>query len=543
MYYQMKIDFTPEEILEYLRKSQSDDPLMTVEEVLERHETILDEWAEKHLGGKVPENNKFREVISAETLKERPEINKILRLIESPKYKAIQVVDPQRLTRGDLEDIGKLMNILKYTDTAVITPERIYNLRDEYDWDALKRELERGNDYLKYTKKILARGRLVSVSQGNYMGSTPPYGFNKIYVMDGKKRCPTLEENPEEANIVRMIFDMYVNQNMGRTLICHRLDELGIKPPKESQWSPTTIREMFRNVHYIGKVRWNWRQTVKVVENSEVIKKRPTASLDECLVYEGRHDGIVPQELFDAAQAKLGRNHRAPSRVKIRNPFASIMYCRKCGKAMVLKHYRDKNGNDKCAPRIMCSDQTRCGSGSCTLDELIDKVAAVLKQCIEDFKVRIENNEGDSIKLHANLIKTLEKKKKELQAKELKQWEMQSDPDEAKRMPEEIFKKLNAKLLQEKEEIQQALCKAYESMPEPVDYEEKVDLFTAALDALTDPNKDIETKNMLLKECIERIDFFKEKPERLMSKGRGVFPMTKSNWTQPDIELDVKLMV
>ena len=112
--------FTPEEVIEYLRKSQSDDPLMTVEEVLQKHETILDEWAIKNLGGKVPEKNKFREVVSGETLKGRPEINKVLRLIESPKYKAVSVVEPQRLTRGDLEDIGRLMKLLKHTNTFVI---------------------------------------------------------------------------------------------------------------------------------------------------------------------------------------------------------------------------------------------------------------------------------------------------------------------------------------------------------------------------------------------------------------------------------------
>ena len=89
------IELTPEEVLDYLRKSQSDDPLLTVEEVLSKHEAILDEWAEKHLGGKVPEQNKFREVVSGETIKERPEINKLLRLIESPKYKAVKIVEPQ----------------------------------------------------------------------------------------------------------------------------------------------------------------------------------------------------------------------------------------------------------------------------------------------------------------------------------------------------------------------------------------------------------------------------------------------------------------
>lgn len=39
--------FNPDEILVYLRKSRSDDPALTVEEVLLKHETILDDWTEK----------------------------------------------------------------------------------------------------------------------------------------------------------------------------------------------------------------------------------------------------------------------------------------------------------------------------------------------------------------------------------------------------------------------------------------------------------------------------------------------------------------
>ena len=543
MYFNNKplLELTPEEVLDYLRKSQSDDPLLTVEEVLAKHESILDEWAEKYLGGKVPEENKFREVVSGETIKERPEINKVLRLIESPKYKAVKIVEPQRLTRGDLEDIGRLMKLLKHTNTLVITPERIYDLRDEYDWNAFEAELKRGNDYLNYYKKIQKRGKEVSVRAGNYIFSVPPYGFDKIKVKDGKKDCPTLIENPEEANVVRMIFDMYVNKGMGRNLISCRLDELGIKPPKGESWSPTTIKEMLRNVHYIGKVKWNWRPVVTIVEDSQFKKTRPQRNVEEFIVYEGRHDGIVSQELFDKAQERIGRNHRATSRVKLRNPFASILSCRDCGKSMVLKYFRDKQGNEKCEPRIMCSDQTRCGKGSCTFQELIDHVCEILEQCIEDFEIRLQNNEGDSIKLHVQLIKNLEKKMKDLQSKELSQWEQQSHPDPSQRMPSEIFKQLNEKLLKEKEDVRQALCNAYESQPEPIDYEEKVKTFRETLAALKDPEKDVVLKNELLKSCFEKIEFHKDKPERLMSKGRGTFPMTKSNWTNPPIELTVKL--
>ena len=536
--------FKPEEILDYLRKSQSDDPLLTVEEVLQKHENILDEWAERHLGAKVPEENKFREVVSGETIKERPEINKVLRLIESPRYKAVKVVEPQRLTRGDLEDIGRLMKLFKHTGTYVITPERTYDLRDEYDWNAFETELKRGNDYLNYYKKIQRRGRIASVSAGNYIFSVAPYGFDKIKVMDGKKECPTLKENPEQANVVRMVFDMYGNKGMGRTAICYRLDELGIQPPKGKQWSPTAVREMLLNVHYIGKVKWNWRPTVTVVEDGKFKKKRPQGKVEEYLVFEGKHDGIIPQELFDKVQERMGNNHRSTARVKLRNPFAGIMFCRNCGRVMVLKYKKDKQGNDKCAPRIMCSDQSRCGTGSCTYEELIDRVCEILAQCIEDFEVRIERNEGDSVKLHARLIKDLEKKMKDLEAQELAQWESQSHPDPAQRMPAPIFKKLNEKLLEQKEEVRQALCKAYESMPEPVDYEEQISHFQAAIHALRDPDMDNVLKNDLLKICIDRIDYYKEKPIRKdPANGGGTFPMTKSTWTQPPIELDVQLSV
>lgn len=547
--------FSIEEILEYLRKSQSDDPLMTVEEVLAKHEQILDEWSEKHFGAKVPEENKFREVVSGETIKERPEINKLLRLIESPKYKAVKVVEPQRLTRGDLEDIGRLMKLLKHTNTYVITPERMYDLRDEYDWNAFEAELKRGNDYLKYTKKILNRGRLLSVSQGNYIASQPPYGFDKIKVKDGKKECPTLKENPEQADIVRMIFDLYVNEDMGTTNICHKLDGLGVTPPSGGEhWSPAYLKNLLENVHYIGKVKWNWRKTVTVVEEGEIRTASKRSKIGEYLIYEGKHDGIISEELFNAAQEKRGRNHRAKSTTKVRNPLAGLVFCR-CGRAMSLRTYKNKDGSERNPPRLLCDGQTHCKTGSVLYDEMIEKVSNILKNCIKDFEIRIQNNEGDSEKLHLALIKNLEKKMKDLQAKELAQWEQQSHPDPSQRMPAEIFKQLNEKLLHEKEQVQQALCNAYESMPEPVDYEEKLLLFKDALNTLKDPEASAEKKNKLLKACIERIDYSREKPERIKSQQvryydkerkitRNKSPLpTGGNWTSPPIELDVKLKV
>jgi DNA invertase Pin-like site-specific DNA recombinase len=536
MYYNYLEDIKPEEVLIYLRKSRSDDPTLTVEEVLSKHETMLDEWTERNMGALVPQENRFYEVMSGETIKERPEFQKILRMIESPKYRAVLVVEAQRLSRGDLEDAGRLIKLFRYTNTLVLSIQKNYDIRDEYDRDAFERELKRGNEYLEYTKKIMNNGRLLSVSQGNFIGSIAPYGYKKVAYKEGKRKCHTLEEVKADADIVRLIFDLYVNKDMGRESICNYLDNMGVKPPKGEYWSAPALKDMLENVHYIGKVKWNWRKTVTIVEDSEIIKTRPKSKVGEYLIYEGKHNAIVSEELFNAAREKQGKNYRARPNTKVRNPLAGLLYCR-CGRGMSLRYNYNK-GELKGSPRLICNNQKHCKSGSVLYDEMIDRIAAVLGECIEDFEVRIGNNEESSAKLHATLIKNLENRMEELKAKELSQWEAQSDPNPAKRMPQEIFQQLNEKLLKEKEEVQQALCKAYEAIPEPINYEERVATFKEALAALKDPEADAMKKNKLLRKCIERIEYTRERPERLKGKTGQ-----HGGWSVPEIELDIKLKV
>lgn len=549
-----ELNLRPDEILDYLRKSRSDDPLLSVEEVLARHESILDEWAERNLGAKIPEENKFREIVSGETIADRPEVQKVLRLIESPKYKAILIVEVQRLSRGDLEDAGRLIKLLRFTNTLVITPQKIYDLRDEYDRDAFERELKRGNEFLEYTKKIMGRGKMSSIASGNFIGSIPPYGYDKVWVTEGKRKCPTLAVNKDTAPVVQMIFDMYTNQNLGMPTICNRLNELGATPPKGNIWSNRSLKDMLSNVHYIGKVRWNWRKTITVVEDGEIRQTRPKTKIGEYLIYDGKHEAIISEELFKATQEKLGKNPRTRINMGVRNPLAGLVFCQ-CGRAMSLRTYKSHKGE----PRLLCDDQANCHTGSCTYKEMLDIVTDTLKQCIEDFEIRLKNEQGDALKLHEKLLKTLEKKMQDLEAKELAQWEAQANPDPSQRMPAEIFKKLNEKLLMEKEEVKEAMCNARKSMPQPQDYEEKLVRFQDALNALHDPDVDANRKNWLLKSCIERIDYNREKPQRVKNpavrtkkngrpdgKGRSLKPnplKTGATWTCPQIEVDIKLKV
>lgn len=546
MYYQPENDFSPEEVLEYLRKSRTDDPTLDVEEILARHESILDEWAEKHFGAKVPEANKFREIVSGETIDSRPELLELLKRIESPKIKAILIVEVQRLGRPDLEDIGRLSKLFRYTNTLVITPQKTFDLRNEYDREAFERELMRGNEYLEYTKKIMSRGRLLSVQQGNFIGNKAPYGYDKDVVVEGKKKCHTLKINEKEADIVRIVFDMYVNKDMGRVNIAHHLNDLGIPTRTGALWSQDTIKTMLNNEHYLGKVRWNWKKTMTIVEDGEVKKIRPRSKVGEYLIYDGKHEAIIGEELFEAARAKQGKNHKAKAKTKVRNPLAGLLFCQ-CGRSMSLRTYTAHDA----APRLLCDNQVYCKTTSALYSEIIDRVKETLEECIADFEVRIKNDDKTSLKLHENLIKQLKAKLEELNRKELNQWEKYSEEE----MPKEIFDKLNEKVLKDKDEVQQALCKAYESMPEPIDYEEQLKRFRDALNALNDPDVSAEKKNRLLKNCIQRIDYKREKAVRVKSKQERYYdpelkqtryrsPLsTGGNWTKPPIELDIKLNV
>ena len=494
---------TAEECLKYLRKSRSDDPTLTVEEVLSNHDMQLNEFSDNNLGGRVPESQTYREVASSETIDDRPEMVRLLKAIESPKIKAVLVKEPQRLSRGDLEDAGRIIKIFRYTNTLVITPYRTFDLRDDMDRDYFERELKRGNEYLEYAKKIMNNGKETAVKKGYFIATFPPYGYRKFHFKDGKEKCSTLEIVESQAAVVKMIFELYVYQDMGFGEIANYLNDLGFKPARLDLWKKGSVKEIISNEVYLGKVRWKYRKTVKTIEDQQVIKTNPRSKVSDYLLFDGIHPAIITQEIFDLAQEKRGKNVPIRKNKSIVNPFAGIMVCAKCGKAV---KYRAENGKYK--PRLECTEQKYCRNGSSRFYEVLDSVCEALEGCISDFELKLNNNDLGEKERHKQLITTLEKRLQELKEKELRQWEKYSDEE----MPKEVFDNLNAKVLREKEEVKNALCSAYDSMPEPVDYEQKIVSFKNALEALKDDDVSAELKNKYLKAVIEKITYERQKP-------------------------------
>ena len=291
------VKFLPEEILVYLRKSRSDDPSLTIEEVFEKHEKILREWIERNLDAPIPEENWHREVVSGETIASRPEFKKILKKIESPKHRAVLVVECVRLGRPDLEEIGKISKLFRYTNTFVLTPHEVFDLNTERDKEQFERELMRGNDYLEYFKKIQKRGMDLSYQSGNFTKPVTPYGYDRAYVTINSKKNPTLAINEEEAKVVRMIFHWYADEGIGALKIANRLNDMGLRTRNGILWKKSTILKMIKNEIYIGKIRKGISKSQYEVVDQEIIKKRKYNS--EYELFDGKHDAIIDNELFE----------------------------------------------------------------------------------------------------------------------------------------------------------------------------------------------------------------------------------------------------
>lgn len=487
----------------YLRKSRADSPTESVEEVLAKHETMLQELAERELGGRIPEGCIFREVVSGETIEERPEINKVLSLIENPAVKMVLVVEPARLSRGDLEDCGKIVNAFRYSNTKIMTLTMTYDLNNKMHRKFFEQELMRGNDYLEYTKEILLRGRILAVQKGSYIGNIPPYGFRKIKDDIG----PTLE--PDEcADAVRLIFDLYVNKGMTYLQIGRHLDSIGVKPRNSEIWEKCSIRFILQNPHYAGYVRFGWKKSEKVYEDGQLVKKRGLrADQEEVIVAKGRHNAIVTQEIYDAAQEKMNNNPRAHHDAPLKNPLAGVLYCQKCGKVMIQHPYKHAR------TRIECRNRNGCGSKSAPLDEVVEAVIFALEnEQLPELETKLRNNDGNSEMIQKKNLEKLKAKLEELFIQEEKQFDLL----EKGTYTEDVFARRNKKLHVEMDEIKSQIFQLSQTMPKAVDYAERIVKLKQAIEGLRNENISIEAKNKLIKAIVKRIDY-----EYLKYEGKG----------------------
>ena len=495
--------------LMYLRKSRADNPDESVEEVLAKHEKLLQDYFMRELGHPIPEDCIYREVISGgEDIADREEMCKVLARIEDANVVGVAVVDPQRLSRGSLTDCDLLIDNFRYTNTLVITPTMVYNLENKMERRFFQDELMRGRDYLEYVKEVLYRGRYQSAARGCVVGH-PPYGYNKIKI---GKDC-TLEPN-ENADVVRMIFDWYAKDYKTPGQIAAELNRMMIAPPKHAEWVKETVLVMLKNVQYDGKVIFGRKKQTVVFENGKKVTKRIKQKPEDVLIAEGKHQALIDHETFMLAQERIeGRGYLAPkTRSALTNIFAGLFSCPVCGYAMV---YHPRKGN--ASNFYNCKHY--CGKALLHKDLLLAVKTALLTEHLPNLEEKLKKGDGESATIQQQLISRLEKQMADFKTQEAKQYDLL----ETGIYTNEVFIERNTALRAKMTQCAEQLAEAKKNIPTAIDYKEKIASLKAAVESLDDDTVTAEQKNRLLKAIIKRMEYTSSKDQ---PKGTNDFTLS-----------------
>ena len=176
-------------------------------------------------------------------------------------------------------------------------------------------------------------GRIQKAREGKWNGGFAPYGYQLV---NGK-----LEINEEEAVAIRTIYDQYVNTDIGSNGISKYLENHGIRKiqrqnGKNPLFDARLVRLILKNPVYCGKIAYGRRKTEKVhgTRNEYHLVEQ-----ENFLLVDGLHEAIIPEDVWNAAQAKLiaqakkyehvnkGKNERT-------HLLSGIVKCPICGAGM-----------------------------------------------------------------------------------------------------------------------------------------------------------------------------------------------------------------
>lgn len=367
----------------YLRKSRKDRELEQLgeAETLARHEKALLELAKNK---NLAISDIYKEVVSGETIEARPEMQKLLKAVEAGVYEGVLVMEVERLARGNTKDQGIVAEAFQFSNTLIITPSKTYDPSNEFDEEYFEFGLFMSRREYKTINRRIQRGRIASVQEGKYIAGTAPLGYDKVKIKGAKGY--TLEPN-KDAQTVKLIFSFYTDKQnpMGMQLIAKKLDDLGIKPQKSTNWSRASIKDILTNPTYIGKVRWQWRKVNKVIDNGKIVEHRPKRAPDEYMLIDGLHPPIIDTETFNKAQEILKGKYIAPvaGNKDIKNPLARLIVCEKCGAKMtrVLSHTGDF---------IKCSN-IKCNNISSRIEFVENAVIEAIAEWFADYKLNFKN--------------------------------------------------------------------------------------------------------------------------------------------------------
>lgn len=405
-----------DQYLMYLRKSRKDRDVELATgnfDTLQRHRDALMALA-KQRGYTI--THIFEEVVSGDSISDRPEMQKLLAAVETGDFAGVLVMEVPRLARGNTRDQGVVAETFQFSGTKIITPEKIYDPADEADEEYFEFGLFMSRREYKAINRRLQRGRMASLNEGKFVAGTAPYGYRRVRIPHEKGY--TLEPHPEQAEIVREIFQLYTAgeaqpdgslRPVGSYGIANTLNARGVPSPGGVKWTATAVRDILKNPTYAGYLRWFYRPNKKQMIDGTVVVTNPVNK--EAPLKKGLHEPIIPETVWTAAKSAMAsRSHTPlPGRKQIANPLAGILYCSVCGRSLV-QLPQGSHG----APMVMCPT-AKCPTVGSRRDVAEAALLDALRNWLNSYKIDVRSQEGRTAVLSIqNAEKALSRARKSL---------------------------------------------------------------------------------------------------------------------------------
>jgi site-specific DNA recombinase len=279
----------------------------------------------------IPEEYIFMENgISGRKADKRPQFQKMIALAKSGKFEVILLWKFSRFARNQEESIV-YKSMLKKVNVDVISVSE--PLVDGPFGSLIERIIEWMDEF--YSIRLsgdVTRGMTEKAMRGGYQ-CRPPLG----YMVPHHNATPVIV--PEEAEIVKMIFDTYINTNMSTYQIAKKLNTMGYKTSRNKNFESRSLQYILDNPCYAGYVRWNRTENA-----TNTIKPE-----DEWIVRDGKQEAIISKEIFESAQERRKKDYnpgiKRPSET-YKHWLSGVLKCSACGQTLVVFRRKSRYGNN-----------------------------------------------------------------------------------------------------------------------------------------------------------------------------------------------------
>ena len=361
------------------------------------------------------------EGISGGSTKKRENFNRMIRDAKAGMFDFIITKEISRFSRSTLDSIKYTQELLDYNVGVFFQNDNINTLDTDSEF-RLVIMAGVAQDEIRKLSERLKFGFRQAIQNGHVLGSDRLYGYDK-------KDC-VLTVNEGEAEIIRIIFDLYGNQQLGTRTISKRLTELGYTSREGNAFNTLTIRHILENPKYKGWYCGNKSQSVDYrTKRNILLDEREWVTYPDPSI-----PAIVSEELWDRANALYKRRreemmaHSSGVSFHNRYPYSAKIYCQEHGTTFHRQVIQTKKGQQEV---WQCKVYRSHGRGacsapqirSCDLDRILSHIFGELvrdKQKIIDSLVTVLTNipkDVDFGKLRCqaeNEIADLERKKDRL---------------------------------------------------------------------------------------------------------------------------------